>query len=110
MNSRIDDIKKRLEASTSGPWEVRYRELDNHEQAKVWAENYGWLITRGDLPRSYHDPSMEFIAHCPEDISYLLELVKKQQAAIKIFKKDTGDCYFKIHDKALAKIKELLGE
>lgn len=60
--NKLTELLEICNKACPGPWEVRYRDIDNHEQAKVWAETYGWLITRGDLPRAYHDPSMEFIA------------------------------------------------
>jgi len=72
--------KRLADEACPGPWEIRYRELDNHEQAKIWAENYGWLITRGDLPRAYHDPSMAFIAAARTAVPALIDAYEKLQA------------------------------
>lgn len=83
LEAYLAEIRKRLADATPGKWEVRYRELDNHEQAKVWAENYGWLITKGELPRAYHEPSMELIASAPADLARLVKIIEVQWQALE---------------------------
>ncbi len=97
MTLDLKKLKELCEKATPGPWEIRYRDIDdNHEQAKVWAENFGWLITRGDLPRSYHDPSMEFIAAARTALPQLIERVEELEAEVKIARERLGPAGWKM--------------
>lgn len=76
MNNRISEIKARLEKATPGPW-VEY-------DAKVYVERGSVKIA---LPMGRKDA--EFIAHAPEDIRFLLNVIEKLQ--MEIVKERLGD-------------------
>lgn len=87
--SRIDEIRKRLEAATPGPWEVELSfkrgqyEHKNHNWAKVIGPNrwFGEPSVEYLIDREYmHREDAELIAHAPADIALLLELVEKYDA------------------------------
>ncbi len=86
LDRLLQGLRMRAEKACPGPWEVRYRDIDNKEQAKIWAETYGWLITKGDLPRAYHDPSMDHIAGAsPDVILALVQIIERQRNAIQAY-------------------------
>jgi hypothetical protein len=86
LETKLQMIESLAKAATLGPWEVRYREINNKERAKVWAETYGWLITDGDLPKSHHQPSMEFIAELnPETALFLVNTPREAMGVIEFY-------------------------
>lgn len=103
----LKDLEEKAKAATPGPWEVRYRDLDNHEQAKIWAEPYGWLITKGELPRQYHEPSMEFIAAAnPQTILALTEALQVALVGLEVISQ--GDVMDEYAKTVIANITEIL--
>lgn len=84
MTDRLDEIRKRLEAATPGPW--FYRNAGVRKKCKK-AE-----IKLADCPVAFRGPDIEehkggyndaeFIAHAPEDIAYLLAEVERLNALV----------------------------
>ncbi|OXL83161.1 hypothetical protein BCV73_08775 [Paenibacillus sp. SSG-1] len=76
---KLTEIRKALEASTPGPWEVWEDDGEVKVQAKPDGPNichvgkYGWGVM----------PQANLIAHAPEYITYLLQLVETQAQALE---------------------------
>ena len=66
--SRLDEIRARLNAASPWPWEI--------------SDYGGSLLSRDDhvVPLRYKD--MEFVAHAPEDIAYLLGAIAQLAKAL----------------------------
>ena len=86
VSERLDAIEARKNAATPGPWVIET------SREPFEAEKYSLLdIERW---RGYHNSvqlgedkaTAEFIAHAPQDITELLDLARKQQAAIDAVK------------------------
>ncbi|QAY16099.1 hypothetical protein SEA_ELESAR_48 [Arthrobacter phage Elesar] len=90
---RLDAIEARANAATAGPWEARREDLamwvfsaDEMLEAKL-----GYVGNAGPLRDA------EFIAQAREDIPFLVDLVRDQQAALDAVlglhtPDDEGDC------------------
>ena len=83
VSERLDAIEARLGAATPGPWRT-WKHSDGQRGEAVetaWAHDSDGadteLITDWCTP-----PDAVFIAHAPQDITDLLVLARKQQAAI----------------------------
>ena len=70
----LKQVKERAEAATPGPYEARCKEFSNHAALEIWTE-FGWLP---ELPRTYHEPTIEFQAACnPQAALKLLAIIEK---------------------------------
>ena len=87
MTHRIDEIERRLKAATPGPWEVS--DTDIRSSAFVRAPRFGH-VCNAPVPHSdWHEAernrnsqarkNIEFIAHAPSDIAYLLDEFRAAQ-------------------------------
>ena len=83
VSERLDAIEARKNAATPGPWRT-WKDNDGQRGAAVetaWAHDSDGadteLITDWCTP-----PDAVFIAHAPQDITDLLVLARKQQAAL----------------------------
>lgn len=76
---KLTEIRKALEAAMPGPWEVWEDDGEVKVQAKPDGPNichvgkYGWGVM----------PQANLIAHAPEYITYLLQLVETQAKALE---------------------------
>lgn len=83
LTARLDSIQKRADAATPGPWKIG-------GSGVVADREYVAMGVRTD-------PDAEFIANAPTDIGFLLDLARKQQAALDAVRElhapdDEGDC------------------
>lgn len=81
----LDEISKRLEAATPGPWQVEYMSIvdcvpTNFNLDKVIADV---------VIENKRDENLEFIAHSPTDIAKLIENVK---VMVKCLQQIQGHC------------------
>jgi hypothetical protein len=82
----IDDIKRRLEAATPGPWREHYEYRDGRpDGTMIGAVAPGHRILTDHDGGTYPSSDLTFIVHAPEDIAYLLQRIEEMQAAIKAF-------------------------
>lgn len=73
--SRVEEIRKRCEAATSGPWEI------HRMFRQVWSPKTQLFVScEAD---GEEDPDANFIAHSREDVPYLLALIEKDEAALR---------------------------
>lgn len=114
--SRLEEIRKRLEAATPGPWDSSCYNENNPSYSVNQSTK---IIPAHLLPgesiafQIKKQSNAEFIAHAPEDIRWLLneinklqeEVLAEHQAAVDMFiKKDTLQDKLKIAEEALGKI------
>ena len=102
----LDEIEKRLEAATHGPWLVNRRDQDwgdvdfvvEDERMRAIAFCQEFAIPTCKL-------NAEFIAHSPTDIAKLIETVKVMRAALLLVEKTyDDDCKEQIVKKALEEV------
>ena len=67
MADRTDEIRARLEAATPGPWERN----NQHTKQRGIAGPLGLCAT------AWEDGDAEFIAHAPDDVTWLLSRVEE---------------------------------
>lgn len=78
--TRLEEIRKRYEAATPGPWEVKgYRPYDTEGPNAPPILRAGPVDVRNDNMKADAD----FIGHSREDIPWLMEMVEKQERALK---------------------------
>jgi hypothetical protein len=77
--TRIDDIRKRLEAATPGPWE-----MNGSGPGYILEDATSGHAIRCEVcpPEETIPIDYEFIANAPTDIAYLLRLVEEYEAAM----------------------------
>ena len=82
VSERLDAIEARKNAATPGPWKLWGMAVmadpvgnSNLDDAKMIAKTH-------DPDRVLRTWNAQFIAHAPQDITDLLDLARKQQAAI----------------------------
>ena len=83
---RLDAITARLDAATPGPWKVRECPPCTERgrlEVNIWDEPGNLLITNWCDDDEFHRPDAEFIANAPADVAYLLDLARKQAAALE---------------------------
>lgn len=90
LTARLDAIQARKDAATPGPWRWDENFGESHDTGLaltneagaeiVGAYNHHCCSFRDDP--SVEDDDAEFIANAPTDIQDLLDLARKQQAAI----------------------------
>jgi hypothetical protein len=90
LQSRLDDIRARLQAATSGPWVIRRYGDDISAIALPDDGSFGGspCVIKADI---YSDPMVldiseedaEFVSHAPEDIQWLLSEVERLQGLLK---------------------------
>lgn len=78
MNDRIQEIRERQDAATSGPWQAEGREI--WRRGESYTANIGGHVWIADVE---HAGNKDFIAHAPSDIAYLLAEVERLQYAIE---------------------------
>lgn len=73
MTTRIDAIRKRLEAATKGPWYVSHdgSHVSSRLDPNGSTGSYHFAVIHGWTHETRHNG--EFIAHAPQDIAFLLE-------------------------------------
>ena len=79
ISDRLDKIEARANAATDGPWES-----DRHVRGD------GHVVIGGGLRRAHlpgdvpgHAENAEFIAHARADVPWLIEQVRKRDAALR---------------------------
>lgn len=78
MNTRIQEIRERLEKTTPGPW---YQEPSPASSCyRIWNDFRDKTYTT--LAESYTEPDAYFIAHSRQDIPYLLDYIEKMEKAL----------------------------
>lgn len=84
MTDRIDEIEKRLEAATPGPWRCETRDECTcgvpESHGKVFAGDVEIIHAPND--RRHHRANIQLIAAAPEALRYLLDLAKKSAETI----------------------------
>jgi len=101
---RLDAITARLEAATPGPWTVDAMDAGHSRyEMNVWvaAGNGDQVCDMDGLNRSHNEEhakddgyaDAEFIANAPADVAYLLDLARKQAAALEAVRKIVDDKY-----------------
>ena len=70
--SRLEEIRKRYEAATPGPWETQSTSISG--ERLLITEKHGTFSTRSVQMRA---KDADFIAHSREDIPWLVEIVEK---------------------------------
>jgi hypothetical protein len=101
---RVDDIRKRLEAATPGPWGCIEMVTGGGKRPIVFLArkddptssrypHWDGLSNRvADLPRGRQAPyDGDLIAHAPTDIAYLLRLVNELESEIMDVVYDDGE-------------------
>jgi hypothetical protein len=73
MTNRIDEIRKRVEAATPGPW------LAEHANSGVFTNPKPYFYEDVTLTQENRD----FIAHSREDIPYLLNEIHRLQVEVR---------------------------
>jgi hypothetical protein len=87
---RIDDIRKRLEAATPGPWDMEREELSVHfsdeEQDAAMPDRLGPVYVSEFLSDSEDriEADASFITNAPTDIGYLLRLVGELECTARL--------------------------
>lgn len=76
---RLDEIEARANAATDGPWEnvrTSYGPTVEHDDEMVFVQSYGvtWTPNADDA---------EFIAHARTDVPWLIDLARRQDAALR---------------------------
>lgn len=66
--NRTDEIRKRLEAATKGPWQIDRDARDPDGYASIRSQTYERSLVAVQLT----DADAEFIAHAPTDLAHLL--------------------------------------
>ena len=78
---RLDEIRAREQAATKGPWGVG----EDSESSRAWFTR-PFPEFKGNDGRPIHlsitPAETEFIAHAREDVPWLLDLVRRQAAAL----------------------------
>jgi hypothetical protein len=87
LTARLDAIQKRAEAATPGPWRT-WKDNGGRRGSAVetaWAHDADGADT--ELITDWCSPAdAEFIAASPENTRFLLDLARKQQAALDAVK------------------------
>ncbi|MNW45159.1 hypothetical protein D3C74_224140 [compost metagenome] len=73
-NERIQEIKERQDAATSGSWQAEGKEI--WRRGESYTANIGGHVWIADVD---HAGNRGFIAHAPDDIAYLLSEVERLQ-------------------------------
>jgi hypothetical protein len=117
---KTDEIKKRLEAATPGPWRVGYNDgsgvYDSNEDTFCISNDLNDCAFHADLSANPNDSVL--IAHAPTDISNLLQAVEIMREALVTVKnrmatrnvqadKDEAELIISLCRDALQKIEEL---
>lgn len=83
LTDHLDAIQARVDGATPGPWHLD-RELPGDVPSLVaYAHNDGVTIATYVADMIEEEADAEFIANAPTDIQDLLDLARKQQAAIE---------------------------
>jgi hypothetical protein len=85
VSDRLDAIHAQLDAATPGPWKVRECTPCTERgrlEVDVWDEAGTQKVTGWCDDDEFHRPDAEFIAAAPENVRYLLDLARKQQAQL----------------------------
>jgi hypothetical protein len=91
LTDRLAAIQAQLDAAAPGPWESADDPLSEGD----------WMVRQTDFEPDTpddvaavisHESTAEFIAAGPENIRYLLDLARKQQAALDAVKDFIGWC------------------
>lgn len=76
----LNELKEKAEKATPGPYDARCREFSNHARLELWTE-LGWL---DQLPKQYHDPTIEFQeATNPETVLLLVAALEDCRQALE---------------------------
>lgn len=103
MNEKIRQISDRLTKCFFGPWKNVVLGDDDNYQSRIVSSSGLRVIGNYSDTRDYsnltHKGTAEFIAKCPEDMQYLLNLVEDMQYSmerledlVKILAYDDGEC------------------
>lgn len=83
---RIEEIESRLKAATPGPWQIVYNRIV--DMIPCEGMNFDKVIVDVIAEDNFLG-NLEFVSNAPTDISFLLNLVKKQREALEDIASDT---------------------
>ena len=76
----LKKLRELAEKATPGPYDSRCKEFSNQARTEIWTE-FGWL---SELPRSYHEPTIEFQAAAnPQAIIEILDRLERYEKALR---------------------------
>jgi len=80
--SRLEEIKKRTEAATPGPWEWQLDPKDSSELMAVLRGSNHEIVIGKVISVDNH----EFISHSRTDVPWLLERLEEAVGLLRVFK------------------------
>jgi len=118
---RIDQISQRLAAATKGKWSV------NHELERIATlpsndngnrcDQIAASVYNGQAYVTHHKKDFELIAHAPDDIAWLINRVRRLEAALELVRDNAfsdmegaGEPEFSNYDQTVGICGKALGE
>jgi len=89
---RIDEIRRRAEAATPGPWHVDHVS-NNHDMTFIWGQllaNWTPWTTQRVFAGDVDIEDAAFIAHCREDVPDLLSALDRRDELIRFLERQSN--------------------
>jgi hypothetical protein len=96
VSGRLSEIKERVGKATPGPWEVEYDtcECNSPDDCDHWTLPYRLTLPEESVPEGvdhqveyigdFTNETVEFIAHSPDDIRWLIAEVERLRHAVAL--------------------------
>lgn len=86
--SRLEEIESRLKAATPGPWLLEYENADERSGGEWYTAGPARIMfpySANQQQETMAQINAELIAHCPEDLTYLIARVRELEDALRFY-------------------------